>query len=117
MRSASAPRALSASQRGLSGTARRIHHTTPAPSEPISTTKRQPSMPNGLAGTSCHASSATIGMAANCTIWLSAKARPRTCLGHDLGDVGVDGDELDAHTDAGEEAPEIESQRGASAAP
>ena len=46
---------------------RRINHTNIAPAEPISTTQRQPSMPKGLRGTSSQETSATNGIAVNCT--------------------------------------------------
>ncbi len=50
--SASATRPWAASQRGLSGTPRRMNHTATALSEPISTTQRQPEKPYGSSGTS-----------------------------------------------------------------
>ena len=58
-----------------------MNQTASAPLEPISTTKRQPSRPNGVSGTSIQARNATTGIALNCTTWLKAKARPRTRLG------------------------------------
>jgi hypothetical protein len=51
-RSASARRRWRASQRGDSGGLSRMNQITMAPAEPISTTQRQPSKPNGAAGTS-----------------------------------------------------------------
>ncbi len=50
--SASSSRPWLISQRGLSGIARRRNQTNSAPVEPIKTTHRQPSNPNGLIGTS-----------------------------------------------------------------
>ncbi|MGF6483448.1 hypothetical protein QFZ91_005675 [Paraburkholderia sp. JPY419] len=79
--SASSRRPCCASQRGLSGTRRRIAQTTNAPSEPMTTTQRHPSMPHGVRGTSHHANSATAGTAAYCTTCTNAKARPRRCIG------------------------------------
>ena len=60
-RSASASRPCLASQRGLSGRPRRRNTTTGAASAPISTTQRQPSIPNGAAGTSSKARNEMIG--------------------------------------------------------
>ena len=80
-RSASAKRPWAASQRGLSGTWRRMNHTATALTEPISTTQRQLPNPSGLVGTSSQASSATVGTEANCTVWFTANARPRIVLG------------------------------------
>jgi len=70
-----------ASQRADSGTVRRMIQTKTAPSVPISTTQRQPSMPKGVCGTSSQAASATAGTARNVTTWFSAKARPRMVRG------------------------------------
>ncbi len=52
-------------------------HTTTAPSEPISTTIRQPSRPPIRVGTSRYDRMATIGAAVNMIVWLKAIARPR----------------------------------------
>ena len=81
IRSASASWPWRASQRGDSGTRNWIQNTTTAPTEPISTTQRQPSKPNGLYGTSSQPSSATTGTAQKVMNWLAAKARPRSRAG------------------------------------
>src|SRR6059058_6449553 len=66
-RSASSMRPFCASQRGLSGTARRMNHTMTAPPAPSSTTQRQPSSPIGAIGTSQYESNAATGAALNIT--------------------------------------------------
>ena len=60
---ASSWRPRAASQRGLSGTRNRITQIATAPTEPNSTTQRQPSKPNGDRGTRRHARHAIIGTA------------------------------------------------------
>ena len=39
-----------------------------------------------------------------------ANARPRRLAGHQFGKIGVDGDQFDAHADAGDEAPQVEAK-------
>ena len=56
---------VAASQRGLSGSRRRTNQTSTAPADPAITTKRQPSRPNTVRGTSSQPRNATSGMAAN----------------------------------------------------
>ena len=99
-----------ASQRGLSGTRRRIHQTKTAPSAPISTTQRQPSSPSGAIGTSCHARNATTGTAHELDHLVVGKGAAAERFRHELREIGVDGDELDADADTGDEAPEIEPE-------
>ena len=65
MASASAERPCCASQRGLSGRRARTNQTSTAPADPAITTKRQPSSPNRVRGTSSQPRKATTGMAAN----------------------------------------------------
>ena len=47
-----------------------MNQMTMAPAEPISTTHRQPSKPNGAVGTSSQPMKATIGTARNWKNWL-----------------------------------------------
>ena len=70
--SASRIRPWRASQRGDSGSARRMNQTKIAPAEPNSTTQRQPSKPNGAIGTSWYAMNAITGTIRNWKPWLKA---------------------------------------------
>ncbi len=74
-------RPLPASQRGLSGRLRRKYQTNNALTPPSSTTQRQPSTPNGAAGTSRYDRNATTGTAEKPIVWQIANARPRRCFG------------------------------------
>ncbi len=64
-RSASSSLPLAISQRGLSGMRCRMNQTKIAPTDPRSTTQRQPSNPQGRSGTRRHATKATTGTAEN----------------------------------------------------
>ena len=79
--SASANLPCCASQRGDSGTWRRITHTINAEIAGTAATTRQPDMPNGAAGISSQLSKATNGKLVNWIAWFTVKARPRISLG------------------------------------
>ncbi len=55
--------------------------TAIAPTEPNSTTQRQPARPRGANGTTCQASNATTGTAVKQMHWLMEKERPRKPAG------------------------------------
>jgi hypothetical protein len=75
--SASLSRPCCTSQRGDSGTSRRIHQTTTAATTGKNTTHRHPAIPNGARGVSAHERAATVGTERNITPWLKANAFPR----------------------------------------
>ena len=79
--SASAVRPRDTSQRGDSGTRRRMIHTTAAPNADTPATHRHPATPQGSRGTHCHARNAAEGTARNWTKALKAKAPVRIRLG------------------------------------
>ncbi len=58
-----------------------MNHTAIAPTQPISTTQRHPSRPNGVTGTSFHARNARHGTHVYCTACMNAYARPRMLAG------------------------------------
>jgi len=109
IRSASSARPCWASHRGDSGMAARSTQTNAAARAPASITHRQPATPNGACGTSSQQASATIGTAANCTAWFTAKARPRRAGGVSSVIVGVDGHQLDADADPGDQSPDVQA--------
>ena len=88
-----------------------MNHTKIAPSDPARTTHRQPCRPSGCCGTSHHESSATDGQRGETHDLAESDRAAAQFPRHQLGDVSVYRDQLDADANAGDHAPQDDSVR------
>ena len=87
-----------------------MNQTNSAPTEPITTTQRQPSKPNGAVRHQQVGEQGDDRHDGELDHLVVGEGAAADVLGHQLGDVGVDGDQLDADADAGDQAPEADAE-------
>ena len=87
-----------------------MHQTNTAPREPISTTQRQPSTPNGAIGNEQPGDKRDHGHRHELNRRIIGERAAAQRSGHEFGDIGVDRHEFDADADARDKAPQIEAE-------